>query len=118
MLAAITLIFFYLAYVVLPLFQGAELTAKKVQSPAWLQQDAGKPLLLTIEEQNQVGMRISDKGEAVFFATKDGAELKRTRCRCPPARAWCPSARTSPAARWWPWASPMARCCCSSTAMR
>lgn len=77
-LAAITLIFFYLAYVVLPLFQGAELTAKKVQSPAWLQQDAGKPLLLTIEEQNQVGMRISDKGEAVFFATKDGAELKRT----------------------------------------
>ncbi|MDN4149229.1 MULTISPECIES: ABC transporter permease subunit [Pseudomonas] len=82
-LAAITLIFFYLAYVVLPLFQGAELTAKKVQSPAWLQQDAGKPLLLTIEEQNQVGMRVSDKGEAVFFSTKDGAELKRSQLPLP-----------------------------------
>lgn len=82
-LAAITLIFFYLAYVVLPLFHGAELTAKKVQSPAWLQQDAGKPLLLTIEEQNQVGMRVSDKGEAVFFSTKDGAELKRSQLPLP-----------------------------------
>lgn len=76
-LAAITLIFFYLAYVVLPLFKGAELTAKKVQAPAWLQQETGKPLLLTLEEQNQVGMRVSDKGEVVFFATHDGAELQR-----------------------------------------
>ncbi len=75
-LGAITLIFFYLALVVLPLFQGAELTAKKVQSPAWLQ-DAGKPLLLTIEEQNQVAMRVSAKGEVLFFAAKTGAELKR-----------------------------------------
>src|SRR3990167_9829803 len=52
-LGAITLIFFYLGYVVFPLFQGAELAEKKVQRPAWLQQDAGKPLLLAIEEQNQ-----------------------------------------------------------------
>ena len=36
-LAAITLIFFYLAYVVLPLFKGATLTAEAVQTPAWLQ---------------------------------------------------------------------------------
>ena len=43
-LAAITLIFFYLAYVVLPLFQGAHLSSKQALAPAWLQQDAGKPL--------------------------------------------------------------------------
>ncbi|MDT4810824.1 phosphate ABC transporter, permease protein PstC [compost metagenome] len=75
-LVAITLIFFYLAYVVLPLFQGAELTTRKVQSPAWLQQ-ADKPLLLTLEEQNQVGMRVGASGEVVFFSVRNGAELRR-----------------------------------------
>lgn len=76
-LAAITLIFFYLAYVVVPLFQGAELTTKKAMTPAWLTQDTGKPLMIALEEQNLVGMRVSDKGQALFFDTKTGAELKR-----------------------------------------
>ncbi|WP_313200970.1 ABC transporter permease subunit [Pseudomonas sp.] len=76
-LAAITLIFFYLAYVVLPLFQGAELTSKKALEPAWLQQDAGKPLMIALEEQNLVGMRVSDKGQAIFFDTKSGNALSR-----------------------------------------
>ncbi|BDM25496.1 ABC transporter permease subunit [Pseudomonas sp. LRP2-20] len=74
-LAAITLIFFYLAYVVLPLFQGAELTSKKALKPTWLQQDAGKPLMIALEEQNLVGMRVSDKGQAIFFDTKSGNQL-------------------------------------------
>ena len=76
-LAAITLIFFYLAYVVLPLFQGAELTSKKAMEPTWLQQDAGKPLMIALEEQNLVGMRVSDKGQALFFDTKTGGEINR-----------------------------------------
>ena len=76
-LATITLIFFYLAYVVMPLFQGAELSAKPAQSPAWLQ-DGSQPLLLTVEEQNQIGLRISAQGEALFFTVKTGAELKRS----------------------------------------
>nr|WP_225779786.1 ABC transporter permease subunit [Pseudomonas sp. Marseille-Q3773] len=76
-LAAITLIFFYLAYVVLPLFQGAELTSKKALEPTWLQQDAGKPLMIALEEQNLVGMRVSDKGQALFFDTKTGNALKQ-----------------------------------------
>ncbi|KGF64256.1 ABC transporter permease subunit [Pseudomonas lutea] len=75
-LAAITLIFFYLAYVVAPLFQGAKLTRTDSQTPAWLQ-DAGKPMVLAIEEQNQVAMRVSDKGEALFFSLKDGVEISR-----------------------------------------
>jgi phosphate transport system permease protein len=75
-LAAITLIFFYLAYVVLPLFKGAELQARAPLSPAWLQ-DAGKPLLINLEEQNLAGMRVSDRGEVVFFDTQSGAELRR-----------------------------------------
>ncbi|MDE1168794.1 MAG: ABC transporter permease subunit [Pseudomonas sp.] len=40
-------------------------------------QDAGKPLMIALEEQNMVGLRISDKGQALFFATEDGKELKR-----------------------------------------
>ncbi len=76
-LAAITLIFFYLAYVVVPLFQGAELPTKKAMTPAWLTQDAGKPLMIALEEQNLGGMRVSDKGLALFFDSKTGAELKR-----------------------------------------
>ena len=75
-LAAITLIFFYLAYVVAPLFKGADLSPQTTQTPAWMQ-DAGKPLILTVEEQNQIGMRVSDKGEALFFNISDGVELKR-----------------------------------------
>jgi len=75
-LATITLIFFFLAYVVLPLFQGAELEAKPTQNPAWLQ-NSSQPLFLAVEEQNQIGLRISAQGEALFFTVKTAAELKR-----------------------------------------
>ena len=75
-LGAITLIFFFLGYVVYPLFQGADLTPKSAITPVWMQ-DAGKPLMLSIEEQNQVGMRVSDKGMVMFFSVKDGTELSR-----------------------------------------
>lgn len=75
-LAAITLIFFYLAYVVLPLFKGAELEARAPLDTPWLQ-DAGKPLLLSLEEQNLVGMRVSEQGQVVFFDTQSGAALSR-----------------------------------------
>ncbi|MGH8485048.1 MAG: ABC transporter permease subunit, partial [Pseudomonas sp.] len=59
------------------MFQGATLTSKKALEPTWLSQDAGKPLMIALEEQNLVGMRVSDKGQALFFDTKTGAELKR-----------------------------------------
>ncbi|MBE7374180.1 ABC transporter permease subunit [Pseudomonas lopnurensis] len=73
-LGAITLIFFYLAQVVLPMFQGAELEARAAQQPAWLA-DAGEPLLLAIEEQNQVALRLGSDGQARFFGLRDGALL-------------------------------------------
>lgn len=59
MLGAITLIFFFLGYVVYPLFQGADLNPKQAITPVWMQ-DAGKAAMLSIEEQNQVGMRVSE----------------------------------------------------------
>ena len=73
-LVAITLIFFYLAQVVLPMFQGAELESRAVQQPAWLA-DAGEPLLLAVEEQNQVAMRLGSDGQVRFFGLSDGALL-------------------------------------------
>ncbi|NMY36045.1 MULTISPECIES: ABC transporter permease subunit [Pseudomonas] len=81
-LGAITLIFFFLGYVVLPLFQGADLNAKQAITPVWMQ-DAGKPLMLSVEEQNQVGMRVSDQGMVLFFNAKNGDELSRVNLPLP-----------------------------------
>ncbi|MET1076757.1 MAG: phosphate ABC transporter permease [Pseudomonas sp.] len=73
-LGAITLIFFYLAYIVLPIFQGVEIETRQAVQPAWLA-DASTPLLITVEEQNQVGMRLNDRGQAQFFDAKSMAAL-------------------------------------------
>ncbi|MWV14665.1 ABC transporter permease subunit [Pseudomonas sp. L-22-4S-12] len=73
-LACITLIFFYLAHVVLPMFGGAELTSRKAQQPAWLASQ-GEALLLAVEEQNKVAMRLSRAGQVQFFSLKDSALL-------------------------------------------
>ena len=81
-LGAITLIFFFLGYVVFPLFQGADLNAKQALTPVWMQ-DAGKPLMISVEEQNQVGMRVSDKGIVLFFNAKTGDELSRVNLPLP-----------------------------------
>ncbi|HZX18589.1 MAG TPA: phosphate ABC transporter permease [Pseudomonas sp.] len=68
-LGAITLIFFYLAYVVLPMFQGASMDSRKPVQVAWLN-EAAAPLLLTLEEQNQMGMRLDQNGQVQFFDAK------------------------------------------------
>lgn len=73
-LGAICLIFFYLAQVVAPMFQGAELESREAQQPAWLA-DAGEPLLLTIEEQNRVAMRLGNDGAVRFFSVATGELL-------------------------------------------
>ncbi|WP_422910889.1 ABC transporter permease subunit [Pseudomonas sp. MAC6] len=69
-LGAITLIFFYLAYVVLPMFQGASMESRKPVQVAWLN-EAAAPLLLTLEEQNQMGMRLDQSGKVQFFDAKN-----------------------------------------------
>lgn len=69
-LGAITLIFFYLAYVVLPMFQGASLESRKPVQAEWLK-EAAAPLLLTVEEQNQMAMRLDQNGLVQFFGAKN-----------------------------------------------
>ncbi|MDC7826788.1 ABC transporter permease subunit [Pseudomonas sp. BLCC-B13] len=73
-LGCITLIFFYLAYVVAPMFGGADLEAREPQQPAWLA-DQGEALLLSVEEQNKVAMRLSRSGQVQFFGLKDGVAM-------------------------------------------
>jgi len=77
-LFAIALMIFYLGYIVWPLFQGARLTLVEWQSPAWLKTQA-PAWLLAIEEQNQLGLRLGENGEVVFFALDNGRELLRER---------------------------------------
>ncbi|AKX44864.1 phosphate ABC transporter permease [Thiopseudomonas alkaliphila] len=73
-LAAITLIFFYLGSVILPMFQGAELQQEQPQAIAWSQDSQG--LYLAIEEQNQVGLRLNQQGQAQFFNAQTGQLLE------------------------------------------
>jgi phosphate transport system permease protein len=81
-LGAITLIFFYLAYVVLPMFQGASLESRKPVQVAWLN-EAAAPLLLTLEEQNQVAMRLDQSGLVQFFDAKKMQPLSKLQLPIP-----------------------------------
>lgn len=81
-LGTITLIFFYLGWVVLPMFQGAELTARESVQPAWLA-DAAPPLLVTMEEQNEVAMRLDEQGLIRFFDAKSAAPLRTVQLALP-----------------------------------
>jgi phosphate transport system permease protein len=81
-LGAITLIFFYLAYVVLPMFQGASIESRKPVQVAWLN-EAAAPLLLAVEEQNQVAMRLDQQGQVQFFDAKKMQALSKVQLPLP-----------------------------------
>lgn len=70
---AILLIFFYLFYVVLPLFVPA--SAKEVVSYRVAGDAAEKTLFLAIEEYGEVGVRITTRGQIVFFNARDGKPI-------------------------------------------
>jgi phosphate transport system permease protein len=71
---AIVLIFFYLLYVVLPLFKPAAI--EKVASYD-MPGSKAPTLQLAMEEQREIGMRVSADGVLNFFATQDGKLLKQ-----------------------------------------
>ncbi len=71
---AIVLIFFYLLFVVLPLFQSAEIE-KRVSYPA--PGGAGEQTLyLAMEEQAEIGVRFTLSGKAIFFDLASGEIIK------------------------------------------
>ncbi|TWH64199.1 phosphate transport system permease protein [Azomonas agilis] len=85
-LAAITLIFFYLGQVVAPMFQGASLEGKHSIPSTWLPEQSAKPLLLTIEEQNQLAMRLDVTGRVQFADVHSGRLISSEQLPIPEGR--------------------------------
>lgn len=79
---AIVLIFFYLLAEVLPLFEGASMERESGYSVP-LHQTAGETLFLTMEEQAEMALRVTDQGQAVFFATATGDVVEQTQLPVP-----------------------------------
>ncbi|MFM1897699.1 MAG: hypothetical protein RLZZ385_2773 [Pseudomonadota bacterium] len=70
---AVLLIFVYLLYEVLPLFQSARVTKL---GEFQLEQDTGTEVLhLAIEEQSEIGMQLGNNGQLVFFRISDGSPV-------------------------------------------
>ncbi|CAA9891147.1 Phosphate transport system permease protein [Candidatus Methylobacter favarea] len=69
-IVAVVLIFFYLLYVVFPLFIPA--AVEPVSQFDVPEKALGKTLLLAIEEQNEVAGRFTDSGQVVFFEAATG----------------------------------------------
>ncbi|RUO75686.1 ABC transporter permease subunit [Pseudidiomarina taiwanensis] len=63
-LVALLLIFFYLLYVVEPIFRGVELEQQRQFSVP----GTGQTVALGMEEQSEIGYRFSDTGELTYFA--------------------------------------------------
>ncbi|MCV6610275.1 MAG: ABC transporter permease subunit [Amphritea sp.] len=72
---AILLIFFYLLYEVVPMFRSADVQPwqheSKIVEPYAIP-GSGETLYLAMEEQAEIGLRVSDLGEMVFFSTVSG----------------------------------------------
>jgi phosphate transport system permease protein len=80
-IVALVLIFFYLLYVVIPLFKpaSAEATAHYTLPEA----ERGKTVLLDVEEQNEVAVRFTDSGQAVFFEVATGKTIANEAIKIP-----------------------------------
>lgn len=70
---AIVLIFFYLIYVVFPLFLPASI--EKLAEFTVPAKDKGASVMLAMEEQNEIGVRFTNQGYAVFFDTRSGKQI-------------------------------------------
>ncbi len=80
---AIALIFFYLLYVVYPLFISA--TAVPVAEYSVPESNLGKTVLLEIEEQNEVGARFTNEGQVIFFSVTTGKTIAIESVKVPQA---------------------------------
>ncbi|MFP5440037.1 MAG: phosphate ABC transporter permease, partial [Gammaproteobacteria bacterium] len=90
-IAAILLIFFYLLWEVAPLFQPSSLDERGGYSlPLAPANDDGRTLALVLEEQNEVGSRLTAAGELVFFEAAGGSVVKTV--RLPHANVAAPTA--------------------------
>lgn len=74
MIGAVVLIFFYLLWVVAPLFLPAHSSFDESRPMAgWT---ATNPVFFSVEEQMVVGLRVTDDGQAEFFSVDNGETIK------------------------------------------
>lgn len=94
-IVAIVLIFFYLLYVVYPLFISAN--AEPVNHYPLPEIARGKTLALEIEEQNEMAARFTDLGEVVFFNLATGNTVTTEKVALPEQTYITSFAQGSPA---------------------
>ncbi|MCO7226749.1 ABC transporter permease subunit [Pleionea sp. CnH1-48] len=75
---AVMMIFFFLLYVVLPIFKGAEIQAGKTQS-----YPAESSLFWGVEEYGEIGYNLNAEGSALFFDTKTGQPIDQYELELP-----------------------------------
>jgi phosphate transport system permease protein len=73
---AICLIFFYLLYVILPLFSSASI--KEIHSFSLASPSMGETLYLAAEEKNEIAVRFTKLGHVVFYKLKTGTIISDT----------------------------------------
>lgn len=71
-IAAIALIFFYLLWVVMPIFSGAS-----IEPGETYQIDLSNPVFLDVNESDEIGLAIGSEGDVVFWTLSDGQEKQR-----------------------------------------
>jgi len=76
---AVLLICFYLLYEVIPLFSGADIEQEAQYSLPY--PESGASHYLTVEEQNEVAMRVAQDGSIIFFESQNGHVLKQVESR-------------------------------------
>lgn len=74
-IVAVLLICFYLVYEVAPLFTGADV--EKQSSYPLPALESGKSLYLTSEEQVEVGLRVAENGDMIYFNAENGQIIEQ-----------------------------------------
>ena len=82
----------------LPIFQGAELGEAQEQRPTWLA-ERQPALLLALEEQNQIAMRLDRSGQVQFLNVADGALLSEQALALPAGLAIVSVSEDTPGSR-------------------
>jgi phosphate transport system permease protein len=96
-IAAVALIFFYLVYVVFPLFLSGSLEVEaRYPSPAAADSET---MLLAMEEQAEIAVRFDDRGRATFFSTADGRIIDGVAAALPPGAVITSFSAADPASR-------------------
>ncbi len=78
-IVAILLIFFYLMYVVVPMFGAAEIK----ENVAYTASGDARTLFLGLEEQGTIAARFTDDGQVIFFNTDSGSTVSQQSLELP-----------------------------------